>query len=309
MKVYQGLDDFVKLPPSVVTSGTFDGVHIGHQKILERLKQIAGKEKKDSVVITFWPHPRFVLNSNGHKLKLISTLEEKVSYLEAIGIDHLLIIPFDKKFSQLTSQEFIQQIIIEKVNTKKLIIGYDHRFGKNREGSFEFLKANSAQLGFDVEEIPKQEIEEIAVSSTKIRVALESGKVEIATKFLGKKYELTGLVVKGDQIGRTIGFPTANINIEEDYKLIPADGIFAVIVKVKGAEYSGMLNIGNRPTIAGNLARRIEVNIFDFDQDIYSEKITISFVKYLRSEIKFSGIDALKIQLDKDKEEAKKYLK
>ncbi|WP_020527160.1 bifunctional riboflavin kinase/FAD synthetase [Flexithrix dorotheae] len=308
MKVYHGLDDFIKLPPSVVTSGTFDGVHIGHQKILERLKHIAEQENKDSVVITFWPHPRFVLNSNGHKLKLISTLEEKISYLKAIGIDHLLIIPFDKKFSQLSSQEFIQKIIIEKANTKKLVIGYDHRFGKNREGSFEFLKANAGSLGFEVEEIPKQEIEEIAVSSTKIRAALESGKVEIATKFLGKQYQLSGVVEKGDQIGRTLGFPTANIHVEEDYKLIPANGIFAVQVQVKAKNYNGMLNIGFRPTIAGNLTKRIEVNIFDFDQDIYGEKITLSFVKYLRSEIKFSGIEELKTQLKKDKEEALKYL-
>ena len=228
MKVYRGLENFKPLQHAVVTSGTFDGLHFGHLKILNRVREIANRNNGESVLITFWPHPRLVLFPEQTDLKLLTTLDEKIKLLEQFGIDHLLVIKFDKAFSRLTSQEFIQNIIIDKINTKSLVIGYDHRFGRNREGSFEYLQANQAAFGFEVEEIPKREIEEVAVSSTKIRKALFNGKVEVANEYLTHPFELTGTVVKGKQLGRKIGYPTANIEVEESYKLVPKNGIYAV---------------------------------------------------------------------------------
>lgn len=230
MKVYHKIEDFEKLNNAIVTSGTFDGVHLGHQKILKRLTQSAKKYKGESVLLTFWPHPRFILNPDDHSLKLLSTFQEKAELLEQQGVDHLVKILFTKEFSQMSSEDFIQKILIEKIGTKHLIIGYDHRFGRNREGSFDHLKANAKQYGFEIEEIPREDVDHVGISSTKIRHALKNGEVALASRYLGNPYSMEGLVVKGEQIGRSIDFPTANLHIEETYKLIPRDGVYAVKV-------------------------------------------------------------------------------
>jgi riboflavin kinase/FMN adenylyltransferase len=303
MKIYHNLDDFTKLSNAVVTSGTFDGVHLGHQKILNRLKETASRFGGETVVITFWPHPRFILNPSDTKLKLLNTFEEKIELIKGEKIQHLLRIPFTKEFSNITSMEFIQKILVEKIGTKKLVIGYDHHFGKNREGSFDQLQTNGPKFGFDVEEIPRQELEQVAISSTKIRLSLESGDVEAASHLLGRPFSITGRVVSGKKLGRILGFPTANLDLDSHYKLIPAQGIYAVLVKHESALYKGMLYIGLRPTVGGSY-QTIEVNIFDFNKDIYGENLTIQFVKSIREDIKFNDLEALRLQLIKDKEAA-----
>lgn len=300
MNVYYGIQEFKKLENAVVTSGTFDGVHLGHQKILNRLNQVADLTNGQSVVITFYPHPRSVISPDNQIVKLISTLDEKIELLENNGVNHLLIIPFTREFSELSSEEFIQKILIETIGTKTLVIGYDHRFGKNREGGFDFLKANKEKYGFDIEEISRQDIENVVVSSSKIRKALHEGDVPSADHFLGRNYSVSGLIVKGKQLGRTIGFPTANIQVREIAKLIPSDGVYAVKVYYKDDIFGGMLNIGNRPTVDGTY-QTIEVNIFDFDQEIYGENLKVEFLQKIRNEKKFNGLDELKAQIAKDK--------
>lgn len=307
MKIYEGLADFFPVKNAVVTSGTFDGVHLGHQKILNRIREIASAIHGETVLITFWPHPRLVLYPNEHNLRLLSTFEEKTKLLRQFGIGHLITIPFTKEFSQMTSEEFIRKVLVEKLHTKKLVIGYDHRFGKNREGSFEYLKANSFEFGFELEEISRQDVDEIGVSSTKIRHALESGDVNTAASYLGRPYELNGLVIKGQQIGRSIGFPTANIHIPNDYKLIPKDGVYAVEVFVEGTIYKAMLNIGNRPTVDGT-KKTVEANLFDFQGDLYNKQLTVYFHEFLRDERKFESLDALKNQLIQDQKTARSLL-
>jgi riboflavin kinase / FMN adenylyltransferase len=308
MKIYHGIEDFVKLDFAVVTSGTFDGVHVGHQKIFSRLREIASRNNGESVVITFWPHPRLVLHPEDESLKVLNTFEEKAELLREQGIDHLIRIPFTKEFSQLTSEQFIEKILVETIGTKKLVIGYDHHFGKNREGSFEQLKLNGPKYGFDVEEIPRQDIDHVGVSSTKIRKALDEGDIETATHFLGKPYALTGRVVTGDKLGRMIGYPTANLEIEVKHKLIPMDGIYAVTVLHGHKEFGGMLYIGNRPTINGT-KQNIEVNIFNFDEDIYGASLTVKLHKLIRGDMKLSDLEALKLQIDLDKIAAHAILK
>lgn len=308
MQIHNGLEQVKWLGNAVVTSGTFDGVHIGHQKILARLSEVAKQEQGESVVITFWPHPRLVLFPDQQDLRLLSTLDEKAELLEKYHIDHLVVLKFDKAFAATSSHDFIQQILVEKLGTQKLVIGYDHRFGRNREGSFEYLKEHSAQFGFGVEEIPRQDIDHVGVSSTKIRKALQLGDVTTANNYLGSEYMLTGKVVKGLQLGREIGYPTANIEVDETFKLIPEDGIYAVRIKVKGQLYNGMLYIGVRPTLGNELRRTIEVNIFDFDQDIYEENVRLYFVQHLRGDEKFDDLEGLKKQLARDKEDALKAL-
>lgn len=307
MKIYEGLSDFPKISNAVVTSGTFDGVHLGHQKILHRIREIARSINGETVLITFWPHPRLVLYPDEHKLRLLSTFEEKAKLLRQFGIDHLVTIPFTKEFSQLTSKEFIESVLVDTIQTKKLVIGYDHRFGKNREGSFEYLKAHHANYGFELEEISRQDVEDIGVSSTKIRHALETSDIETAINYLGRPYELNGLVIKGQQIGRSIGFPTANIHIPNDYKLIPKDGVYAVEALVSGVLYKAMLNIGNRPTVNGT-RKTVEANLFDFQGDLYDKQITIYIKAFLREERKFDGLEALKAQLFIDQKNAKNLL-
>ena len=292
-----------KVPNAVVTIGTFDGVHLGHQEILNRIIELAKKTGGETALITFWPHPRFVLNPNDHSLKLLSTFEEKAERLKEIGLDHLIKIEFTKEFSNWSSEKFIQEVIISALGTQKLVIGYDHHFGKNREGGFEHLKAHEESYGFKVEEISRQDIDNVGISSTKIRNALLEGELEVAKQFLGRAYPLTGKVISGDKIGRSIGFPTANIEVEASYKLIPAKGSYAVKVKIKEQLYQGMLNIGHRPTVNG-VDERMEVNLFDFDQEIYGEKVTIYFIKRLRDELKFESLEQLKAQLAEDKKQA-----
>ncbi|MES2691139.1 MAG: bifunctional riboflavin kinase/FAD synthetase [Bacteroidota bacterium] len=300
MKVYRSLEELPQIKNAIVTQGTYDGVHAAHKVILDRVKQIAKEKNGETVVMTFDPHPRMVLFPDDHGLRLLNTLDEKIAALEQEGIDHLLIIPFTKEFSRLTSLQFIRDIIVNKIGTKVLVIGYNHRFGKNREGSFEHLKEYSGLYGFDVEEIPEQDIDEIAVSSTRIRKALEEGDVLLAAKYLGKPYTITGLVTKGKQLGRTIGFPTANIKVEDPNKLIPANGVYAVKVFINTRTFNGMLNSGVRPTVDG-LTHTIEVHLFDFNEDIYDQTIKVAFVDKLRDEKKFDGLDALTNQLQKDK--------
>ncbi len=307
MKIYHSLEDFTPLNYGVVTSGTFDGVHLGHQKILHRLHEIAKRNNGESVVITFWPHPRMILKPNDISLKLLNTFEEKADLLRQQNIDHLIRIPFTKEFSQITSQDFVTKILVDNIGTKKLVIGYDHRFGKNREGSFEQLKVNGPTYGFDVEEIPPQDIDHVTVSSSKIRKALEDGDIDAATHFLGRPYSISGRVVKGDKLGRVLGFPTANIDLDSHDKLIPVEGIYAVKVIYEKNEYGGMLYIGTRPTVDGS-KRSIEVNIFQFEKEIYGESLHVSFIKLLRMDSKFQDLQSLKEQLHKDKEAAEKAL-
>ncbi len=300
MKVYRSLAALPVIQNAIVTQGTFDGVHAAHKIILQKVKELAREHHGETVVLTFDPHPRLVLFPNEHGLRLLQTLDEKIIALEAEGIDHLVVIPFTQVFSEQTSLQFIRDIIVQKLGTKVLVIGYDHRFGKNREGSFEHLKASSAEYGFDVAEIPEQDIDEVAVSSTRIRKALESGDVVTAAKYLGRFYSITGEVVQGKQLGRTIGYPTANVKVDDANKLIPADGVYAVKVVFNNRTYGGMLNAGYRPTVDGK-THSIEVHLFDFDQDVYGQKIVIQYVDKLREEMKFAGLDALKNQLEKDK--------
>jgi riboflavin kinase / FMN adenylyltransferase len=307
MKIYHGIDDFSKLDFAVVTSGTFDGVHLGHQKIFSRLREIATRHHGEIVVLTFWPHPRLVLHPEDESLKLLNTFEEKAALLKNQGIQHLIRIPFTKEFSQLTSEQFIQKILVDTIGTKKLVIGYDHHFGKNREGSFEQLKLNGPKYGFEVEEIPRQDVDHVGVSSTKIRKALEEGNIDVANHFLGTPYSLTGRVIAGDKIGRLLGYPTANLEIDSKYKLIPMDGIYAVTVQHEHNTYGGMLYIGYRPTINGTKLN-IEVNIFDFNQDIYGESLTVYFHKLIRGDMKFSDLEKLKDQLKTDQEDSLKVL-
>jgi riboflavin kinase/FMN adenylyltransferase len=300
MRIYQGIKNFRRLKYAVVTSGTYDGVHIGHQKILNRVVDVANKNEGESVIITFWPHPRMVLNNDTNFLKLINTMEEKQEILRKIGIDHLILIPFTREFAQTSSTDFIKNILVEAIGTRKLIIGYNHRFGRNREGSFENLVRDSHKYGFEVEEIPKHEIDHIGISSTMIRKSLIKGDIITAQKYLGHAFLIDGLVIHGDKLGKTIGFPTANLQIEEAYKLIPGDGVYAVKVDFDGYRYNGMLNIGFRPTVNGQ-NKKIEVHILDFNNEIYGRKISIAFVKKVRDEIKFKTIEDLREQLIKDK--------
>ncbi len=300
MKTYWGLDKFRKLDYAVVTSGTFDGVHYGHQKILGRLVESARNNGGESVLLTYWPHPRLVLYPE-QELYLLTSIEEKTELLSERGIDHLIILPFTKEFAQLSSEEFIKDILVDKIGTKKLVIGYDHKFGRNRSGSFEELRKDGPIYGFEVEEIPKQMIDNIAISSTKIRRALMEGNVGIAKEYLGRPYCLHGIVIEGDRIGRTLDFPTANIEVTFKNKLIPAEGIYAVTVEVGKQRYKGMLNIGYRPTFGGT-QKRVEVHIIDFNKDIYGQSIGIHFYRKIRCEIRFENIGQLKDQLQSDKE-------
>jgi len=306
MRIYHGIQSFEKVNYPVVTSGTFDGVHLGHQKIIKKLQDIASDHQGETVIITFWPHPKYVLNP-GHPMKLLTTFQEKADLLESLGVDHLIRIPFTQDFSQMTSEGFVQEILVNKLGTSQLVIGYDHRFGKNREGSFEYLQANASKYGFEVKEIARKDVDHLAVSSTKIREYLANDRIHLANKLLGRNYQLSGVVVKGQQLGRKIGFPTANLEIAESYKLIPSDGAYAVLVWVDGDKYPGMMNIGIRPTI-GTDTRTIEVNVFNLERDLYGQAMKVEVVKQLRSEMKFTNIDALKQRLHQDRRDAQSVL-
>ena len=302
MKVYQSLAEFNPLDCAVATTGTFDGVHLGHKKILGQLVQMAHKVGGESVLLTFSPHPRLVLQPDT-ELKLLTSLEEKIGLLEQTGLDHVIIHPFTKEFSRTPSLEFVREILVNQIGVKQLVIGYDHHFGRNREGSFDHLKEFGPIYGFDVEEIPALDIDEVNISSTKIRSALTEGDVELAATYLGHPYIIGGEVIKGDQIGRTIGFPTANLNINFQHKLIPADGVYAGYVRLNGEHHKAMANIGRRPTV-GSTKRSVEIHLLDFEGDLYGQHLHFAVGHRLRDVMNFNGLDALKSQLAIDKEDA-----
>ncbi|HTD39368.1 MAG TPA: bifunctional riboflavin kinase/FAD synthetase [Mucilaginibacter sp.] len=301
MKIYHNIDEFVPVKNAVVTIGTFDGVHLGHRKIIERVTQLAKESSGETVILTFFPHPRMIIHPEDQSLKMINTMEEKAHLLEQLGVDHLIITPFSRDFSNQTAEEYIRNILVNKIGTKKIVIGYDHRFGKDRQGGLTELQQLAPIYSYEVVEIPEQDIHDVAISSTRIRQALLGDEIELANEFLGYPFSISGKVNRGDQIGRTIGYPTANILIEETYKLIPGDGIFAVKVWLSDQEHKGMGYIGQRPTING-MTRNIEVNIFDFNQDIYSQPIRMEFLHFVRGDIKFTSLEDLTTQLGKDKE-------
>jgi len=307
MKIYHHIDEFVPLNNAVVTIGTFDGVHLGHRKIIAGIKELAESTGGETVLLTFFPHPRMILHPEDESIKLINTMAEKAELLDALGIDHLIITPFSRDFSNQSAEEYIRDVLVNKIGTKKIVIGYDHRFGKDRRGGLEDLLELGPVYDFDVVEIPEQDINEVAVSSTRVREALLKGDIELANTFLGYPFYITGTVVRGDQLGRQIGYPTANIVVSERYKLIPSHGIYAARVIVDGRLYGGMAYIGSRPTING-LNRNIEVNIFDFDQDIYNRRIQMEFLYFVRDDMKFDSLDELKAQIAKDKVEVERLL-
>ena len=300
MKIFQDLTAINSIPNPVLTIGTFDGVHVGHQKILQQVKMEAEKSGGESVLFTFFPHPRMVLYPESHGLKLLQTQEEKMAKLERVGVENCIVYPFTFDFSRLSAIEFVRDILVNKLQIKKLVIGYDHQFGKNREGNIQFLKEICEVYGFDVIEIPAQDIDAVNVSSTKIRNAILDGDITKANEYLGEKFELTGTIVHGQAIGKTIGFPTANIQVNSALKLIPGNGVYAVDVRVKDSHYFGMLNIGNRPTINENADRTIEVHILDFSGEIYAEEITVKFIDKLRDEKQFIDLQELQNQLKED---------
>lgn len=302
MKLFHSINDFHTTKKTILTLGTFDGVHIGHKKILERITQNTENGKYESLVLTFFPHPRMVLQEKS-EIKLLNSIQEKSKLLEATGIENLVIHPFNESFSRLTAEEFVHSILVDQFHIHKIIIGHDHRFGRNRTANIDNLIAFGAQYGFEVEQISAQEIQDVSVSSTKIRKALQEGKMSLANEYLGYTYFLTGEVVKGKQLGRAIGFPTANIQIEEDYKLIPKNGVYVVKTFIDQKEVFGMMNIGFNPTVNGQ-KQTIEVHLFDFDADIYGQKLEISLLKYVREEQKFGSVDLLKEQLNLDKKTA-----
>jgi riboflavin kinase/FMN adenylyltransferase len=285
--------------PTAVTIGTFDGVHIGHRKLLDRLINDAKLLNLKATVLTFFPHPRMVLQQDAN-IKLLNTIDEKIRILEKIGLDYLMIYPFSKEFSRLSATEFVETILVEGLSCKKIIIGYDHRFGRNRNADIKDLISFGKTYSFEVEEIPAEEIDEVSVSSTKIRKALEEGDIKTANLYLGYTYMLTGTVIHGKGLGKQLSFPTANIHIEEDYKLIPMNGVYVVKSEIENTTIYGMMNIGYNPTVSGK-EKSIEVHFFDFNQDLYGKKIQVDILERLRDEHKFSSVDELKKQLNQDK--------
>lgn len=307
MKTYHHIDEFKPVNGAVVTIGTFDGVHQGHRKIISGITELARQTGGESVILTFFPHPRMILHPEDQSIKLITTIAEKAELLEQLGVDHLIITPFSRDFSNQSPEEYIKHVLVEKIGTRKIVIGYDHRFGKDRTGGLEDLQRLGPLYGFDVLEIPEQDINDVAVSSTRIRNALLGSDIATANAFLSYPFFLTGKVIRGDQIGRQLGFPTANIQPHESYKLIPGDGIFAVKVETTKGAFKGMAYIGQRPTING-VTRNIEVNMFDFDHDIYNQQVRMEFLHYIRGDIKFDSLDALKQQLAQDRIDVLKVL-
>lgn len=308
MQVHRQLTQLPVFNKAVVTIGSFDGVHTGHQQIIKQLKEEAVNVGGETVIITFYPHPRKVIGSAKTDFNLLTTLDEKIELLSKEGIGHLVIVPFTRDFSDQPAVNYIKDFLVSNFHPHTIIIGYDHRFGKNREGNFELMEEYKKECGYEVKEIPEHILNEITVSSSKIREAVLNGDIETASKFLGYNYFFEGLVVHGDKRGRTIGFPTANIKMEDKEKLIPGNGVYAVKCSIShhsllNESFKGMMNIGVRPTVDG-LRRMLEVNIFDFDEDIYGETIKIELVKRLRDEKKFNGLEELKQQLHNDKQTA-----
>ena len=306
LKIFHSINDFRSTKKTILTLGTFDGVHIGHKKILKKVIQGTANEKYESLVLTFFPHPRMVLQEDSG-LQLLNTIDEKIDLLAEIGLENLVIHPFDETFSRLTAEDFVKTILVDRFHIQKIIIGHDHRFGRNRTADIDDLIAFGKKYNFEVEQISVQEINEISVSSTKIRNALLEGNMTLANDYLGYAYFLTGTVVKGKQLGRTINFPTANLNIKENYKLIPQNGVYIVESTINQKTVFGMMNIGFNPTVKGQ-NQSIEIHYFDFDADLYEQKIRVSILQRIRSEQKFESVDLLKAQLEKDKKSAHHYL-
>ena len=302
MRIFEGLENVGQIKNPVVTIGTFDGVHIGHQKIIQQLILEAKKIDGESVLITFHPHPRLVLFPDNHNLQLLQTQAEKLQTLAENGLENVIILPFSKEFAQLSALDFVQTVLYKSLRAKKIIIGYDHQFGNDRKGNIDFLIAHANDFNYDVIEIPAEEINEVNVSSTKIRTALLEGAVDVANTFLNKPFELSGTVIKGEQLGRTIGFPTANLDLNDSTKLIPANGVYAVKVQLLNEEksYFGMMNIGYRPTVSQAQKQSIEIYLFDFQADLYEAHLKVSLYKRIRKEEKFVNLATLKSQLSKD---------
>lgn len=308
MNIFQGFDHINGIKNPVLTIGVFDGVHVGHQKIIEQLNREAEKIGGESVLFTFYPHPRMVLYPESHELRLIQTQVEKIDKLRRMGLKNIIVHPFTHEFSRLTAVEFVRDYLVNRLNVSKLVIGYDHHFGKNREGSISFLKEAATTYDFEVIEIDAQEVDEVNISSTKIRNAIMDGEMELANKYLGEPFELNGKVVQGEAIGRSIGFPTANLDIESDIKLIPKLGVYAVnVVLSSGSIQEGMMNIGLRPTVANHDSLSIEVNLFDFNADLYDEFVTVQFLSRFRDEMKFDSLLELKEQLAEDEKNIRTY--
>lgn len=306
MKVYHSIDQFTTEAKTTLTIGTFDGAHKGHKYVLKRLSEMAEKAGNESVLLTFYPHPRHVLYPDNQDLKLLNTIDEKIEELKKSGLQHFVIHEFTKEFSRTKSVNFIRDLLVNKLNMGQMVVGYDHHFGRNREGSYEELKELSELYNFELEQIPPQDEGDVTVSSTKIRKLLCIGDVEKANIYLGYSYHINGKVVRGNEIGRTIGFPTANILVENKWKLIPADGVYAVKVQLAGKQYFGMLNIGERPTIADD-KHVIEVHIFGFSADVYGSKIKVELEKRIRDERQFDTLEHLKNQLQVDANNCKRY--
>ena len=300
MRIFNDLNAVAEILNPVVTIGTFDGVHLGHQKILQTLLDEAQGIDGESVLLTFYPHPRMILYPESHGMKLLQTQAEKMEKLSEYGLQNLIIYPFSFDFSRLTALEFVRDILVNKLHVRKIVIGYDHQFGKNREGNIQYLKDIAETYEFEVIEIPAQDIDEVNISSTKIREALLKGDVKRAAVFLGQCYQLSGKVIRGRALGRTIGYPTANIEVNSDLKLVPGIGVYAVEVYVEGKTLRGMLNIGRRPTVVSTDNVNLEVHILDFQEDIYDKMITLRFMERVRDEQKFESVEALKEQLQKD---------
>lgn len=306
LKIFNSIFDFKSDKKTVVTLGTFDGVHFGHKSILNKLIESTQHCDEESLVLTFFPHPRMILEQDSD-IKLLNTIEEKAELLNHLGIDNLVIQKFDNSFSQLLPEDFVKQVLVNIFNVKKIIIGYDHRFGKNRAADINDLIAFGEKYHFEVEQISAEEINNVSISSTKIRTALQSGEIQLANEYLGYSYFINGRVSKGKQLGRTIGYPTANVVVSDRYKLIPAIGVYVAYAIVDGQKYFGMLNIGTNPTVGTN-PLTIEINIFDFDQNIYDKQITIGFIDKIRDQQKFNSLDELKLALSNDKEKALRIL-
>ena len=305
MKVYRSIEDFPSEINTIITTGTFDGVHKGHKQVIKRLNDIAKKQGCESVLLTFYPHPRHVLYPDDQQLKLLNTIDEKTEELKKSGLQHFVVHEFTKEFSRTNSVNFIRDLLVNKLKMKHMVVGYNHHFGRNREGSYDDLKELAELYNFELERIPPQNEGDVTISSTKVRELLLAGDVEKAATYLGYSYPINGKVVKGNARGRTIGFPTANILVENKWKLIPADGVYAVKVKLDEKQFYGMLNIGERPTLSDN-EHRIEVHIFDFSGDIYGADIKVEFVKRIRDEKQFDNLELLKKQLRIDESNCKK---
>ena len=309
MKIYHHVDVFEKVKKPVLTTGTFDGVHVGHQAIIQRINQIAKAINGESVMMTFHPHPRMVLHPHDHDLKLLNTQQEKTEQLERAGLEHLVIQPFTKDFSRKSALEYVRELLVDGIRPAVVVVGYDHRFGRNREGDFHQLQEFGEMFDFKVEEISAQTVEDIRVSSTKIRKALIKGDVKSANHFLGYNYPLSGIVIEGDGIGEKIGFPTANLQMEGMHKLLPANGVYAIQAIIDGFTYGGMLNIGVRPTVNRSGKLRAEANVFDFHGDLYQKEIRLRLIARIRDEMKFNSIDALKVQISNDQASIRNLLK